>query len=274
MTNWQESLRKLHILKAWTNSQECSRKLLYLGELNFPLHQSSMYLQVSKWPPDLLICSMPHCVTKFTRNWTMNLTYSWPTNKIPARIPYHFHVEANKRFVHWYTWVQSMHNKMYSYNAKFNQNWNSCCIPEFRFPGRSFHIKLFHLRICFTKLGWEMTLICSTHTVQNSTHNLVEQFLAQPANSYSCWYGTREETKGPNLSNSEHINLIEVCPVQHTAQVILVTLGWLELHYLITHKKFQKKTKIIQEIRNMLANQISYVKSILNDCQFLTAWRT
>lgn len=126
--------------------------------------------------------------------------------------------------------------------------------------------------------GWEMTLICSTHTVQNtvqiSTHNLVEQFLAQPANSYSCWYGTREETKGPNLSNSEHINLIEVCPVQHTAQVILVTLGWLELHYLITHKKFQKKTKIIQEIRNMLANQISYAKSILNDCQFLTAWRT
>ncbi len=94
-----------HILKAWTNSQECSRKLLYLGELNFPLHQSSMYLQVSKWPPDLLICSMPHCVTKFIRNWTMHLTYSRPTNNIPARIPYHFHVEANKSFVRCHTWV-------------------------------------------------------------------------------------------------------------------------------------------------------------------------
>jgi hypothetical protein len=70
-----------------------------------------------------------------------------------------------------------------------------------------------------------MTLICSTHTVQNSTHNLVEQFLAQPVNSNSCWDGTREETKGPILSNSEHIYLTEVCPVQHTAQVILVTLG-------------------------------------------------
>jgi hypothetical protein len=81
----------------------------------------------------------------------MNLTYSRPNN-IPARIPYHFHVEANKRFVRCHTWVQSMHNKMDSYNAKFNQNRNSCCIPEFRFPGRSFHIKLFHLQMCFTKL--------------------------------------------------------------------------------------------------------------------------
>jgi hypothetical protein len=108
-----------------------------------------------------------------------------------------------------------------------------------------------------------MTLICSTHTVQNtvqnSTHNLVEQFLAQPVNSYSCWYGTREETKGPILSNSEHIYLTEVCPVQPTAQVTLVTLGLLELQCLITHKKFQKKNKIIQEIRKMLANQISFL---------------
>lgn len=153
-----------------TNSQECSRKLLYLGELNFPLHQSSMYLQVSKWPPDLLICSMPHCVTKFTRNWTMNLTYSWPTNKIPARIPYHFHVEANKRFVRCHTWVQSMHNKMYSYNAKFNQNWNSCCIPEFRFPGRSFHIKLFHLQMCFAKLRMrDDTNLLNSHSTKHST---------------------------------------------------------------------------------------------------------
>lgn len=35
---------------------------------------------------------------------------------------------------------------------QINQNWNSCCIHEFRFLGRSFHIKLFHLQMCFTKL--------------------------------------------------------------------------------------------------------------------------
>lgn len=208
----------------------------------------------------------------------MNLTYSGPTNKIPARIPYHFHVEANKRFVcATLGYSQCTTKWILTTQSSTRTGTAAAYLSSDSLIGLSTSSK-FTYKCASQSWGWEMTLICSTHTVQNtiqnSTHNLVEQFLARSVNSYSCWCGIREETKGSILSNSEQIYLTEVCPVQHTTQVILVTLGWLELQCLITHKKFQQKNKIIQEIRNMLANQISYVKSILNDCQFLTAWRT